>query len=199
MKRNKLFVAVTGGIGSGKSTVAGILSDLGYPVFSADAIARNIYDDADIYQRVAALFPQCADGGRIDRKKLAEAVFSDKEKLAKLDALTHPLIMRKLMAEMENCGGKIVFAEVPLLFESGTEGLFDKVIVVMRGARARIDSVMRRDGLSEKEVAARMKNQFDYERNLNSGHTVLYNDGDLATLQDGVVRIIHEFIDGKDS
>ena len=194
MKRNKVFVAITGGIGSGKSTVGAIVRSLGYPVFSADAIARGIYDIPEIRDRVAELFPQSVIDGKVNRKKLAEIVFSDGEKLAQLDAVTHPAIMRQLLSSMEDCAGKIAFAEVPLLFESGSEGCFDRVIVVMRERSSRIASVMERDGLTEAEVAARIKNQFDYERNLNTGHTVLYNNGDIASLKDGVVCIVNEIL-----
>lgn len=194
MKRNKVFVAITGGIGSGKSTVGAIVAEIGYPVFSADAIARGIYDIPEIRDRVAGLFPQSVSDGKVDRKKLADTVFSDSGKLAQLDAVTHPAIMRRLFSEMEKCDGKIAFAEVPLLFESGSEDCFDRVIVVMRERSSRIASVMERDGLTEAQVSARIKNQFDYERNLNTGHTVLYNNGDIASLKDSVVCIVNEIL-----
>lgn len=194
MKRNKLFVAITGGIGSGKSTVAGIIRELGYPVFSADAIAHNIYNEPSVLKEVAEKFPQCVQEGVLDRKKMAETVFSDREKLAALNEITHPVIMRRLLSDMERSDGKVVFAEVPLLFESGSEAMFDRVIVVLRDRRARIGAVMKRDGVTEPEVVSRIQNQFDYERNPNTGHTVLYNDGDLKSLQSGVVRIIDEIL-----
>ena len=194
MKRNKIYVAITGGIGSGKTTVAGMIAEMGYPVFSADAVARGVYSDPDIFEKVTEMFPQCVSGGTVDRRKLAEEVFSDAGKLAKLNALTHPYIMRKLFSLLEEGAGKVAFAEVPLLFECGAEKDFDRVIVVMRSARARVEAVRDRDGLSEQEVAARMKNQFDYERNLNTGHTVLYNDGDLESLKGSVVRVVHEIL-----
>lgn len=194
MKRNKIYVAVTGGIGSGKSTVLNILKQMGYPVFSADEIARNIYDDPEVFLRTEKAFPACVSGGKIDRKRLAEEVFSDAEKLKKLDEITHPLIMQKLFSKMQQCEGAAAFAEVPLLFESGEEKHFDRVIVVLRERDKRIASVMERDGLSEEQVSARIKNQYDYERNPYTGHTVLYNDGDLASLKESVVRIVHEII-----
>ena len=194
MKRNKIYVAITGGIGSGKSTVSAIIAGQGYPVFSADAVARGIYDDAEIYSGVAKLFPQCIEEGKVDRKKLADEVFADADKLSRLNALTHPYIMRKLFAQMDSCAGKIAFAEVPLLFECGAEGDFDRVIIVMRDIRKRIHSVMMRDGLTEQEVIARINNQFNYERIANNEHTVVYNDGDISSLKGSVIRIVHEII-----
>lgn len=197
MKRNKLYVAVTGGIGSGKSTVMKILSGLGYPVFSADAVARNIYDEPAIFNKIRADFPDCVTGGKVDRKKLATLVFGNQEKLQHLNHLTHPFIMQKLFSQMEECSGAAAFAEVPLLFESGSEGEFDRVIIVSRDLSERIRAVMSRDGLTEQEVAARVKNQYDYERNSISGHTVLYNDGDLLSLESKVKRIVHEIFEAK--
>ncbi len=194
MKRNKIFVAITGGIGSGKSTVAEILSGLGYPVFSADAVAREIYKDPTVFKRVSELFPQCVEGDSVNRKKLAETVFADASKLAQLNALTHPIIMRRLFLQMQECRGEIAFAEVPLLFESGSAEQFDKVIIVMRSEPLRTEAVMKRDGLTREAVAARIKNQYDYERNLNTGHTVLYNDGDISALKCKVVRIVNEIV-----
>lgn len=199
MKRNKRFVAITGGIGSGKSTVAKIIAEMGYPVFSADTVARGIYGDSEVYKKVAAHFPDCLNDTGVDRKKLAAAVFSDSAKLQLLDGITHPAIMQKLFAQMAECAGEAAFAEVPLLFECGADKDFDNVIVVMRDVSARIDSVMRRDGLTREEVAARIKNQYDYERNPNTGHTVLYNNGDFASLKDGVVRVVHEILGGSKS
>ena len=194
MKRNKIFVAITGGIGSGKSTVAKIIADMGYPVYSADAVARNIYDEPEILTKIVATFPQCIAEGKVDRKKLAGIVFADANKLSELNAITHPSIMKKLFAMMESGTEKAAFAEVPLLFESGSEKDFDRVIIVMRDAQTRIAAVMQRDGLTVEEVVSRIKYQYNYERNPNTGHTVLYNNGDISSLKDSVVRIIHEIL-----
>ena len=199
MKRNKRFIAVTGGIGSGKSAVMRCLDRLGYPVFSADAIARNIYDDADIARRVRAMFPECFDGGLLDRKKLADVVFSSPEALRRLEGVTHPAIMARLFSQMEAAAGRLVFAEVPLLFEGGFESDFDGVIVVMRDFGARLRSVMKRDGCGEQEALARFRNQRDYEKNPPIGHTVIYNDGDLAALNLQVVRVVHEILAEADT
>ena len=95
---------------------------------------------------------------------------------------------------MQECRGEIAFAEVPLLFESGSAEQFDKVIIVMRSEELRTEAVMKRDGLTREAVAARIKNQYDYERNLNTGHTVLYNDGDISALKCKVVRIVNEIV-----
>ena len=191
MRQSKLRVAVTGGIGSGKSTVLRLIGELGYPVFSADAIGRRIYEDEAVLRAVRARFPRCMCGDAVDRKALSKVVFSDPEALQALDGITHPAIMRRLRDAMDAAPGPLAFAEVPLLFESGTEGDFDRVIVVRRPKEARIRSVVERDGLTRAEVLARMQNQFDYEKNSLDGHTVIENDSGLAALRAEVERVVH--------
>ena len=192
MTQNKKIIAITGGIGSGKSAVLACVRDMGYATVSADEIAREIYGDERVLAETRIVFPDCVQGDAVDRKKLAETVFSDARARRRLEEITHPAIMKKLFARAYAGDGDIVFAEVPLLFEGGYAPQFDGVIVVMRPLRARIQAVTARDGLSEQEVLRRMQNQFDYEKNPLSGHTVLWNDGDLAALRDKTERILHE-------
>lgn len=192
MKQNKIYVAVTGGIGSGKSTVIGMIRKMGYPVFSADEISRTIYADPGIQEKIERHFPECISEMGIDRAKLSGIVFSDKDRLEMLNSITHPAIMENLFLEMEKSTSVLVFAEVPLLFEEGYERRFDQVIVVLRDRESRIASVQVRDGLSKEDVVARIKNQFDYEKNKIIAHTLIYNDGDLNALYQKVERAINE-------
>lgn len=192
MKQNKIYVAVTGGIGSGKSTVIGMIRKMGYPVFSADEISRTIYADPRLQEKIERHFPECISEMGIDRAKLSGIVFSDKDRLEMLNSITHPAIMENLFLEMEKSTSVLVFAEVPLLFEEGYERRFDQVIVVLRDRESRIASVQVRDGLSKEEVVARIKNQFDYEKNKIIAHTLIYNDGDLNALYQKVERAINE-------
>lgn len=193
MKRNKIFIAVTGGIGSGKSAAVAAIAAAGYPTFSADAFARTIYEDREVLRAVKARFPDCVAGDKVDRKKLAEIVFHDGQALAALNAFTHPAIMRRMFSAMERADGRLIFAEVPLLFEGGYERDFDEVIVILRERESRIAAVVKRDGIGAEEAEARLKNQFDYEKNLPSGHTVIYNDGDLCSLNRQVADAVAAF------
>ena len=191
MKQSKRLIAVTGGIGSGKSAVLEHLRSLGFATVSADAIARGIYEDEEVLGKTREAFPDCV-GDTVDRKKLAAVVFADEEARKRLEAITHPAIMCRLFAQALACRGNVVFAEVPLLFEGGYASMFDGVIVVLRPLASRLAAVMRRDGLTEAEAMARIRNQRDYEKNPPIGHTVLYNDGDLAALNEQTERILHE-------
>lgn len=193
MKQNKVFVAITGGIGSGKSSALACIKSMGYPSFSADEFGRGIYKEKTVFEETARAFPHCIKAGEVDRKMLAETVFSDPEKLKNLNAITHPAIMKKMFAEMERAEGRLVFAEVPLLFEEGYESLFDEVIVLVRAAEERIGAVAARDGISREDVSSRIKNQWDYEKNLPAGHTVIYNEGDIGSLDRQVTRVVQTF------
>lgn len=193
----KTYVAVTGGIGSGKSTVIKMIGERGFHVYSADEAARNIYDDPLVKAKVRTVFPECFSGDVPDRKKLAEEVFADRNKLERLNNITHPAIMEKLFVRAESDSDRVIFFEIPLLFESGYEGRFDKVIVVMRDKSLRINSVMRRDGLSEEQVKARIANQIDYEKIQKTAHTIIYNNGDLPSLRNRVNGILDEIFKGK--
>lgn len=196
MKQNngKIYTAVTGGIGSGKSTVMRFIEELGYPVLSADEAARNIYDEAEVLLQMRERFSDCFTDGAVDRNKVSSAVFKNRDRLNELNEITHPAIMKKIFSSAEREDGRFIFFEIPLLFEGGFEKLFDHVIVLMRDKKTRIAAVEARDGLSRAEVAARIKNQFNYEKNLSNGHTVIYNDGDIASLYNKVSEAVRKIV-----
>ena len=159
---SKYKVAVTGGIGSGKSTVCDCLRKLGFLVYSCDEISKQLFSQTEYQIELLQLFPECEENGAINRKKLAETVFSNAEELEKLNAFSHGKIMKKLFLEMDSSSSLLSFAEVPLLFENGYEVEFDFVIVVERPLEARIAAVCARDGLDRSSVLKRMNNQWDY-------------------------------------
>ncbi len=183
-------IAVTGGIGSGKSTVLALLRDLRYPVFSCDEIYRELCSEPQMLALLEGRFPGCVKEGRLDRKVLSAMTFGDAAALNALNALTHPRIMERLLAKMEPYS--LSFAEVPLLFEGGYEGMFDGVIAVLRDKDARVSSVAARDGLSEEEILLRMARQYDYTR-LPPGCGVLYNNGDEAALRESLRSLLKRY------
>lgn len=187
-RENSLKIAITGGIGSGKSTVCRMIRAAGFPVFSCDEESKQLWKEESYLKKLAILFPNAVENGTVDRKKLSETVFRDREKLQELNHFSHPLIMDRILRKMES--ESIGFAEVPLLFEGGFESLFEKVVVVFRPTEDRIEAVCKRDGLSRENVIDRIKNQIDYEKILQDGHTVIYNDGDEEALQQKVDRFL---------
>lgn len=193
--KDRLTIAVTGGIGSGKSEVCRIIEDKGYPVIYADKISRGVTQTQRVSKLIAMEFGLDLDNsGGFDRKQLADIVFSDNKKLEKLNRLTHPLIIEEMFRRINEFKG-LVFAEIPLLFESGTQELFDRVVIVERDIKKRVLSVMERDGLSEAEVLARIKNQQNYVNFPKNEHTVIYNDGNLESLNISVENLLNEIQD----
>lgn len=192
----KKKIAITGGIGSGKSAVLHIFEEMGYPTFSCDEIYRDVIQSPSYIQKISEVFPECILEGKIDRKLLAQLVFQNEEKLAILNAIAHPLIMERLSQNMDNCNGDTVFAEVPLLFEGNYENLFDKVFVVLRNKEARIQSVIQRDQISEQSVKNRINSQFDFEdpkneiRLKNCNVIFIKNQGDLSALKNQILSLV---------
>lgn len=182
------LVAVTGGIGSGKSTAVKILKDSGYTVFSADDIYRKLLKNKTFQKAVYDAAGIEKHGEKFEFSKVSEAVFNDEKKLEKLNAVTHPAIMNAMLSESKAAGG-LVFNEVPLLFEGGYEKFYNEVIIVVRDENSRIESVMKRSGLTREDVIKRIKKQFDYENTENTAHTVISNDGDLIAFSEKVKTV----------
>lgn len=189
MTQNKRY-AITGGIGSGKSAFSKILRETGYPVFSCDDIYAELCGEAEYLNALKKLFPDCVADGVVNRAALSQKVFSDRAELAKLNALSHPMIMRRLFELTER--EPVSFSEVPLLFEGGYETQFDGVIVLVRGEEERIKSVMARNGLTEDAVRARLANQFDERLLAEKNCVIVKNDGSLADLKQSAKRALRD-------
>ena len=185
----KIYIAITGGIGSGKSSVAEIIRTMGFPVFSCYNINQELMKDAKYIEEIKILFPTAIENGKIVKEKLAKLVFDDKQALKKLNALSHPLIMQKLREQMEKEDSKFVFAEVPLLFESNSLNYFNRAIVALRPREERISSVMERDKTKRSDILSRIENQYDYECFYSPQYKeedkilLLKNDGDFSFLK----------------
>lgn len=187
-------IAITGGIGSGKSLASQYVAEMGYPVFSCDEINKQLWSDNSYVEKVKTLFPNCVKNGTLDKNIIKNTVFSDKTALEKLNAVAHPLIMERLLARMSESKSALVFAEVPLLFEGGYEDLFDIIIVITRNLEDRIHAVQQRDGLHLSDVQNRIRSQFDYAKienrikNLNA--YIIKNEGEKITLKNNISNII---------
>lgn len=185
----KKKIAITGGIGSGKSTVLKEISKMGYPVFSCDEIYKNVIVLPKYVEEIGRNFPDCIKEGKVDRKALSNAVFQNQESHKKLNEIAHPLIMDELFRQMENATSRLVFAEVPLLFEGNFENAFDGVLVVTRKITERVKSLLERDNTTTERIQARIQAQFDYtsknavQRYQNCNAYILENDGEIIDLK----------------
>ena len=184
--------AITGGIGSGKSTVCEIIEKLGYTVFSADKVYKELLKCPTFVEKIyKALAIDSTDFNNFNGKLVAEKVFDNKELLCKLNAVTHPEIMRVMLEKSKAVNG-VCFNEVPLLFESGYENLYDGVIVVKRDFDLRKQDVIKRDNITEIEFNKRVNNQYDYEKLPKITHTVITNDGTIEKLTEMVKAVLVE-------
>lgn len=192
----KKLIAITGGIGSGKSLLTDYFASLGYAVLSADEIYSDLLKDECFVKGICDAVGVCAVlvNGRytLDRKEVAEKVFGNPAERKKLDDFTHGAIMREMFSRANDCSG-VVFCEVPLLFEGGYDKYFDCVIVVFRNENERISSVVSRDNKSEELVKEIIKNQYDYSKLAENGHTIFVeNNGTPRFLYEKANEIIEK-------
>lgn len=181
-----LIVGITGGIGSGKSTVCKVFEGLGIPVFKADEVSRRISDiNASVIEKIKAAFGNdMYANGKLNRAKMAALVFNDKEALAKLNSIIHPAV-RQTFANWKdkNASAPYLLYEAAILFESGAALLTDKKIVVAAPVETRINRVMQRDGIKREEVESRIKNQWGDEQKIALADYVLLNDNNTPVLE----------------
>ena len=173
-----LKVGLTGGIGSGKSTIAKIFEVLGIPVYYADQAARRLMqEDEEVKASVIGHFgKESYTGNQLNRAHLASLVFTSEEKLALLNSLTHPATIRDANAWMQQQTTPYIIKEAALIFESGSGEHLDYIIGVYAQVSLRIQRTMARDGISREEVQKRMSRQINEEMKMKLCDFVISND-----------------------
>ena len=173
-----LKVGITGGIGSGKSTVAHIFETFGIPVYYADAAAKKLMnEDEKLKQQVQQLFGEGAyRNGQLNRAFVSEQVFNNPEKLALLNSIVHPATIADAAKWMQQQSAPYAIKEAALIFESGAQENLEKVIGVFAPKAIRIKRVMDRDGITREEVLARMNKQINETIKMRLCNYVITND-----------------------
>lgn len=181
------LVAITGGIGSGKSVVARMLQVVGFQIYDCDSRAKAIMTDCDeVRQQLVQSFGSetfLADGS-INRQHLSAVAFSDNEALKRLNGIVHPATLRDLrrwVGEQAEQGASLAFVETALLHTGGLDQVVDEVWHVTAPAQVRIKRVVARSGLTSEQVEARIKSQVEEDR-IADGESVIINDGDTALM-----------------
>lgn len=175
-----LKVGLTGGIGSGKSTVARIFALLGVPVYIADLRAHRIMmSDASVQQQIIALLGSGAylENGLPDRRFIASKVFADDTLLQGLNAIIHPAVRTDFAQWCAFQEAPYVIQEAAVLFESGGDALMDEIILVWAPEEERIRRVAERDGISRDDVFSRMRHQWPDQQKATRAQFVINNDG----------------------
>lgn len=192
-----LTVGLTGGIGSGKTTVAKMFEAAGVPIYIADERAKAIMDRSDIVEVIQSLFDEDIKiGSVIDRKKLRDIVFKNKELLNRLNNIVHPEVKKDFTNWLEeNKDFKFVIKESAILFEQGLDKECDYVILVTAPEEVRIQRVMERDGVSSQNVQAIIDNQMkDSLKILKSDYVITNINKDLVEKE---VKMVIENINCK--
>lgn len=171
-------LGLTGGIGSGKTTVAKVFEVLGIPVYYADDAAKRLMnEDAELKQKIKEIFgDDIYDGDLLNKKQLASIVFNDPEKLNTLNRLIHPATIKDAAVWMEKQTSAYTIKEAALIFESGAQEHLDYVIGVTAPAPLRIHRTMHRDNITREEVIARMDKQMDDTIKMKLCDFVIKND-----------------------
>jgi dephospho-CoA kinase len=185
-------IALTGSIGMGKSTVAGMFERAGVPVFDADAVVRELQGPGGgLVEKIGELFPGCVRCGTLDRECLAQIVLADPAKLAILEGLVHPAVReaREGFIALHRDAPALVF-EIPLLFETGGEREFDKVVVVSAPAEIQRARVLERTGMSASKLESILTRQMPDEEKRRRADFVVDTSTDLSTTEAQVAEIL---------
>ena len=172
-----LKLGVTGGIGSGKTSVCRVFSVLGIPVFSADNEAREVMDiDTSIMLRINTITGKnLYSSGSLDRSELAKLIFNNSRLLEKVNSLVHPVVFSRFREWVKRQDAPYVIMEAAILFESGADKIVDRIMTVVAPVEQRIERVIRRNMLTSDQVMERMRNQLDDEFRIQRSDYVVSN------------------------
>jgi dephospho-CoA kinase len=197
MSTRPFRVALTGGIASGKSTVADLFAALGVPVIDTDVIAREVVEPGRpaLAQVVEAFGPQVLDAeGRLDRKRMREQIFSDPGARRRLEAILHPAIRAEMERQSQAAVGPYQLLVIPLLAEGGRRDHVDRVLLVDVPEELQIQRVMWRDGVSHGEAQATLNAQATRAQRLAMADDVLRNTGRVDDLREQVAKLHQQFL-----
>lgn len=183
-------VGLTGGIGSGKSTVAELLNIRGVAIYDSDSRAKELMNGNEALREalIAAFGAECYTDAGLNRAWLAERVFANKAELERLNAIVHPAVMRDFAAWAEAQEGDYVVLESAILLEAGLEEHVDVVVAVMAPKDIRLERAMQRDGASREQIEERMRNQMsDDERTDRAKYAVV--NIDIEELEEDVEQL----------
>ena len=171
------IVGLTGGIGSGKTTVAELFADLGVPIYNSDIEAKNLTNHSENIREelIALLGIETYKDGFLNRKFMADKIFNDKHLLTKVNGIIHPRVAEHFRKWVSLQNSKYVIKEAAILFESGSNTQCDVVILVTAPREERIRRVMDRDQVSKEEVEARINNQWSDEKKMELSDFIIQN------------------------
>ena len=189
------IVGLTGGIGSGKSTVLEQFEDLGINTYSADKAAKKLINsDEDLIESIKSLFgDNIYDNNILDTIKLSKIVFQDSHKLESLNSIIHPAVAKDFKSFIKTNHGEYIVKEVAIIFETNTEDNYDKIILVRAPIEDRIKRVVLRDNITKDDVIRRINNQIDDSTIIDKCDYIIDNNN-LKELKEKVINIHMDLI-----
>lgn len=190
-----LRIGLTGSIGCGKSSFSNILKEHNIPIIDADLKGREIYENKELLEDIEKNFGNSVinKDGTLNRKNLGKIVFSDDEKLKKLNELTHPAIRKMIKDDLdkyEKNGSKMAVIDAALLIEGDFMNMLDLVIVITCDEKVQLKRVVIRDNCSEEEAIGRIKSQMPQEEKIKYADFVIDNSGTLDQLKEKTEKLI---------
>ncbi|MEG7280763.1 dephospho-CoA kinase [Bacillus sp. 0909A] len=191
-----LVIGLTGGIASGKSTVANMLIDKGITVIDADIIAKQAVEKGmPAYRQIIDEFGQdiLLENGDIDRRKLGALVFTNEQKRLALNSIVHPAVREEMLKRRDESIANqetFVVLDIPLLFESKLESLVDKIIVVSVTKELQLERLIKRNQLTEEEALSRIRSQMPLEEKVSRADNVIDNSGTLKETKQQLEEIL---------
>ncbi|MBO9130602.1 dephospho-CoA kinase [Bacillus sp. 165] len=178
-----IVIGLTGGIASGKSTVANMIREMGIPVIDADIIARQVVEAGEeAYSQIVQVFGETIllSNGEIDRAKLGSIIFHNEDKRLLLNSIVHPAVRKRMNEQKDLCiqaGERAVILDIPLLFESNLKHLVEKVLLIYVDKDIQLERLMKRNNLSEEEAKARIASQMPLSEKVALADEIINNNG----------------------
>ncbi len=196
-RKRQVIIGITGGIGSGKSTVTEYISQKGFPIVDADKISKKLMDEEDTACQVIDAFGNgiLDANGNVDRRKLREMVFCDKVLLQRLNSIFHPKIREGIeneIARLKKEGKDIIFLDAPLLIENKIDRMVDEVWIVSCSKETQIERVVKRDGSNRNEVDNIMKRQMPLEKKMKHADLVFQNEDSIKDLREKIEEALQD-------
>ncbi len=194
--KNKLKIAITGIVGSGKSSVTKVFEDNNFPVFNADLVTHELLNNnINVYNFIKENFEECIENDAIVRSKLSAIIFANDENVIKLNQFMHPIILAKMQLFLQQ--NTIAIAEIPLLFEVGFEKYFDIIIVVSTNEELRYKRLLKK-GWSIEKIESISKKQIPLKIKEEKADVIISNNADIDSLIKNTENWIKENLNDKD-